>query len=86
MTNIGSIIRARIKLFGQVRVLTAEGRMSGAILLALPPFMLLVMMVLNPDYASKLLHNPMGNKMLVVGGVMELFGWAMIRKIINIEV
>ncbi len=86
LEKIGGIIRDRIKLFGQVKVLTAEGRMSGAVLLVLPPFMLLVMMVINPTYADKLLQNDLGHKMLIGAGVMELLGWAMIRKIITIEV
>ncbi len=86
LEKISTIIRDRIKLFGQVRVLTAEGRMSGIILLGLPPLMLLVMMVLNPEYASKLLEDEMGNKMLIGAGVAEVLGWAMIRKIITIEV
>jgi tight adherence protein B len=86
LEKIGSIIRDRIKLFGQVRVLTAEGRMSGIILLGLPPFMLLVMMVLNPVYANKLIQEPTGHQLLIVAGVMEVLGWAMIRKIISIEV
>ena len=39
LDNIGEIIRSRIKLFGQVRALTAEGRLSGWVLMALPPMM-----------------------------------------------
>ncbi|MEE9296474.1 MAG: type II secretion system F family protein [Phycisphaerae bacterium] len=86
LENIGSIIRARIQLFGQVRVLTAEGRMSGIILLALPPVMILVMMFMNPDYASKLTDTDIGHKLLIGAGVAEFLGWAMIRKIIDIKV
>lgn len=86
LENIGAIIRSRIQLFGQVAVLTAEGRMSGVILLALPPVMILVMIFMNPDYASKLTDTDMGNKMLIYSAVSELLGWAMIRKIIDIQV
>ncbi len=86
LDKIGSIIRARIKLFGQVQVLTAEGRMSGIILLGLPPVMLGVMFVLNPDYANLLLERELGNQMLFVAGAAEILGWALIKKIISIEV
>lgn len=86
LEKIGTIIRGRIRLFGQVKVLTAEGRMSGVVLLALPPVMLFVMMLINPPYANKLLLTDIGHKLLMLSFVMELLGWAMIRKIIAIDV
>ena len=86
LENIGAIIRARIELFGQVAVLTAEGRMSGVILLALPPVMVVVMIFMNPVYAAKLTETDMGNKMLIFSAVSEVLGWLMIKKIVDIQV
>ncbi len=86
LEKIGSIIRERVKLFGQVKVLTAEGRMSGAVLLVLPPFMLGVITLLNPEYADQLFLTSIGNKLLVVSGVSEVLGWLLIKKIVDIKV
>jgi len=86
LNNIGAVIRDRISLFGQVRALTAEGRLSGAVLLALPIIVFFAELQLNPDYASVLLYDPKGRIMLVAASVMMLLGWAMIRKIVNIKV
>ena len=85
LDNIGSVIRDRIKLQGLVRSLTAEGRLSGWVLLALPVIMLIAEMLLNPNYADELLATDTGHKMLLAAGISQLFGLAMIRKIVNVK-
>lgn len=86
LENIGTIIRERIKLFGQVQALTAEGRLSGWILMALPPIMLLVILFLNPDYGKILLFTEIGRYLIGGAAVSQLLGLIMIRKIVQIEV
>jgi tight adherence protein B len=86
LDKIGSIIRQRIELFGQVKALTAEGRLSGWVLLALPVLVFFVSLHLNPDYAGMLIHDKDGKLMLYMAIVMQLLGMAMIRKIVNIKV
>ncbi len=86
LDKIGHLIRERIDLFGTVQVLTAEGRLSGAVLLALPVVVLLALTQVNPDYINTLFFDPTGKMMLTVAGVMQLMGWAMIKKIVNIKV
>ncbi len=86
LDKIGSIIRDRVKLHGTVKALTAEGRLSGYVLLALPVVVFLAMLKVNPDYAMVLLEHPQGQMMLTTAIVMQLMGWAMIKKIINIKV
>ena len=86
LDNIGEIIRSRIKLFGQVRALTAEGRLSGWVLMALPPTMMLVLLFINPDYANRLLQTELGNKLLMFAGISQMFGLIMIKKIVTIDV
>lgn len=86
LENIGTIIRARIKLFGQVRALTAEGRLSGWVLMALPPIMLVVLLFLNPSYANRLLETDIGHWLLTGAGTSMLLGLLMIKKIVKIEV
>src|SRR5262249_7815606 len=86
LDNISSVIRDRIKLYGAVRALTAEGRLSGYVLLALPVVVFIVEMFLNPKYASVMIEDEIGQYMLIGAGVSQLFGLAMIQKIINIKV
>ncbi len=86
LDKIGSVIRDRIQLFGMVKALTAEGRLSGYVLLALPPLVFFVMLFVNRDYANMLIDTPAGRMMTTVAIVMQLMGWAMIKKIVNIKV
>lgn len=86
MDKIGRVIRDRIELFGTVKALTAEGRLSGYVLLALPVIVFIAMLQINPDYANVLLTESVGQIMLVGAVVMMLMGWAMINKIVNIKV
>jgi tight adherence protein B len=86
LDKIGGVIRDRIKLFGTVQALTAEGRLSGYVLLALPPLVFGVMMFINREYALMLIDDPRGRMMLTTAGTMQLMGWAMIKKIVNIKV
>lgn len=86
LDKIGAVIRDRIKLHGTVQALTAEGRMSGGVLLALPILVYLAMLKINYDYAMMLVYHPTGQIMAVAAIVMMLMGWVLIRKIINIKV
>jgi tight adherence protein B len=84
--NISHIIRGRLKLAGQVRVLSAEGRMSAWILGALPFAVALGMAVLNPKYLSLLWTDPIGARLLWIAAGMIVFGVLWLRKVIHIHV
>jgi tight adherence protein B len=86
LDKIGYIIRERFKIWGQVQALTGEGRLSGVVLLALPPVLFVVVYRMNPEYMMPLFQDPMGRKMLFFGGVMQILGAVAIRKIVNIKV
>ena len=86
LDNISGVIRGRIELQGLVRGLTAEGRLSGWVLFALPFLVFAGSMYLNPEYGRTLLEDPRGQMMLMVAGGMQLMGIAMIRWIVNIKV
>ena len=86
LDKIGKVIRDRIQLFGTVQALTAEGRLSGWVLLALPVVVFFVSLVLNPEYSSVLLNTDTGRMMLGTAIAMDLMGLAMIKKIVNIKV
>jgi tight adherence protein B len=86
LDKIGHLIRERFQIFGQVQALTGEGRLSGIVLLALPPVLFAVVYRMNPDYLMLLFTDELGKKMLVGGVVMQLLGALAIRKIVNIRV
>jgi tight adherence protein B len=86
LEKIGHLVRERFRIWGQIQALTGEGRLSGVVLLALPPLLLGVTYYLNPDYISLLFTDPMGRKMLAGAAVMQVAGAVVIKKIINIKV
>jgi tight adherence protein B len=86
LDKIGELVRERFRIWGQVQALTGEGRLSGIVLLALPPVLFATVWYLNPEYVMVLFTDPMGKKMLAGGVVMQILGALVIRKIVNIKV
>jgi tight adherence protein B len=86
LDNISSVIRDRIKLFGTVKALTAEGRLSGYVLLALPIVVFVLELAINPTYANVMLDEKIGQYMLIGAAVSQVLGLCMIQKIVNIKV
>ena len=84
--NISPIIRSRLKLLAQVRVLSAEGRMSAWILGLLPFGVMLTLTLLNPDYVSLLWTDPTGIRLLWYAAGMILLGVLWLRKLIRIRI
>ena len=80
------VIRERIRIEGEIRVRTAQGRLTGWILSLLPVLMLLLTNLINPEYARILLHDPVGHKLLYVGAGLILAGTFFIHRIVNIQV
>jgi len=86
LDKISHLVRERLQLFGQIQALTGEGRMSGAVLLALPPVLFLVMLKLNYDYITILFTDPIGRYLLCGALVSQIVGALLIKKIITIKV
>jgi tight adherence protein B len=86
LDKIGSLIRDRFRIWGQVQALTGEGRLSGVVLLALPFVLFVVVYQLNPKYLMVLFNDPLGTKMLTGAIIMQFLGALVIRKIVNIKV
>ena len=84
--NISHIIRERLKLIAQVRVLSAEGRMSAWILGLLPLIVILLMSMTSPQYISLLWTDPTGVKLLWFGAGMIFIGVLWLRRVIQIRV
>lgn len=86
LDNLAKVIRERFRILGQVKALTAEGRLSGWILCALPPFIFLVLTLLNPHYIEILLATDVGHQMVYAALILQVMGMIVIRKIVNIKV
>ncbi len=86
LDNISTIIRARLKLFGQIRVLSAEGRMSAWILTLLPIGVALVMNVVNPTFIAVLWKDPMGLRLVTIAVLLMIFGIFWMWRIVKIHV
>ena len=84
--NISHIIRERLKLVAQVRVLSAEGRMSAWILGLLPFVVIVLMSITSPKYISLLWTDPTGVKLLWYGAGMILIGVLWLRRVIHIRI
>lgn len=80
------VIRERVRIAGEVRVHTAQGRMTGWILSLLPVILLVLLNIVNPGYSKVLLHNPTGQKLLYAGAGMIAVGAFIIRRIVDIQV
>jgi tight adherence protein B len=86
LDNLSYVIRERFKIQRQVRVYTAQGRLTMLLLMALPPIIILVMEVMNPDFIKPLFYDSIGHVLIVVGVIMQTIGFFLIRKIIQIQV
>jgi tight adherence protein B len=84
--NISELIRARLRLLGTIRVLSAEGKLSAWILTLLPFALGLMLQIVNPEFIGKLWTDPVGIKM--VGGAlfMMVVGIYAMSRIIKIRV
>jgi len=86
LDNLSYVIRERFKIQRQVRVYTAQGRLTMLLLMALPPIIVLIMEVMNPDFIKPLFSDPIGHMLIVVGVILQTIGFFLIRKIIQIQV
>jgi tight adherence protein B len=86
LDNLSHVVRDRFRILGEVRIKTAQGRLTAGILMALPPFMVVMMRFLNPDYVNQLFTDPWGPYMLGGGAILQVIGSIMLWKIVNIEV
>jgi len=85
LDNISETIRERQKIKNELNTLTAQGKLSGSILMLLPVFLGIIIYFLNREYILPLFTTSIGLAMVSAAVVSELFGLLMIRKIINID-
>ncbi|HHW13737.1 MAG TPA: secretion system protein [Firmicutes bacterium] len=86
LDNISFTIRERIRIKGEIKTLTAQGRLSGVIVSLLPVALTALLFAINPKYMSVLFTDPRGRVMVALGTVSALIGAAMVKKITDVEV
>jgi tight adherence protein B len=86
LDSLAQVVRERFKLMRQIRVFTAEGRLSMYILMAMPFIAGFGMYLINPEYMVPMFTDPSGQLALIVAAVMQVIGFLIIRKMIQIKV
>lgn len=79
------VIRERVRVGGQMRIRTAQGRLTGWILCSLPFVMFIGLNFLHPGYGKVLFEDPFGQKMVTYAGGAMAIGIVVIRKIVNVK-
>jgi tight adherence protein B len=77
------VIRERLRIQGEIRVQTAQGRLTGWILSGLPIVMMVLINIVNPGYSNILFTDPTGRKLIYVSVVMLGVGALVIHRIVN---
>jgi len=86
LDNLSYVIRERFKIMRQVRVYTAQGRLTMMLLMGLPPLIVVTMLLTSPAFIRPLFSDPIGHFLVVAGIVLQTLGYFVIRKIIQIQV
>jgi tight adherence protein B len=84
--KIAVVIRERMRLHGRIRSLTAEGRLQGIVVGALPIILLVALAFVDPDMMGRFFSSPGGLGILGLAVVLEILGFLLIRKIMRIDV
>jgi len=86
LDNLSYVIRERFKIQRQVRVYTAQGRLTMMLLMGLPPVIVVAMMMISPAFMRPLFTDPLGHVLIELGIGLQTVGYFVIRKIIQIQV
>jgi tight adherence protein B len=86
LDNLAYVIRERFKIRRQLRVITAQGRMSGYVLAVMPVAVGCAIYLLNRSYMELLFTHPIGKIMLVAAIMLQMMGYFWIRRIVDIDI
>lgn len=85
LTMIGRMIRERFSLRREIRIHTAQGRLSGVILILLPIALAIMIQILNKDYLKILYDDPIGLYMILIVIVLQVIGIYFIKRIVRLK-
>ena len=86
LDGTAAVIRDRFRILRDVRTMTAQARLSGLILMALPIAMAIIVWVLAPDYLQGLYEDPIGRYLIPIALSMQIIGGLIMRRIVDIKV
>jgi tight adherence protein B len=85
LDKLSALIRERFTIRRQIKVVSAHGRATGWVLVALPPAVALALFFMAPDHIMTLFRDPIGIQLTVGGIILQILGTVAIRRIVNIE-
>jgi tight adherence protein B len=86
LDGTAAVIRDRFRILRDVRTMTAQGRLSGLILTLLPLVLIGIIMVIAPDYLRGLAADPVGKYLIVISALLQVSGFFIMRRIVDIKV
>src|SRR5271154_2250541 len=86
LDGLSRVIRDRFRIYREVKTRTAQGRLTAAILISLPPSMMIILGFVNPNYMRVLFTDPLGPTIIAIAASMQVIGSAVLWKIIHFEV
>jgi tight adherence protein B len=85
LDNIATVIRDRFRVKRQIRVISAHARMTGFVLMAVPPALAFMLFLINPGHIKVLTDSPLGMRMIYAAIIMQVTGSLIIRKMVKLE-
>ncbi|HEX5109963.1 MAG TPA: type II secretion system F family protein [Vicinamibacterales bacterium] len=85
LDNLSSVIRDRQRVKRQMRVLSAHGRITGWVLVCLPPCLAVALMATSPEHRAAMFGQTLGIQMMIAAAVLQLIGTVLINRIVNVE-
>lgn len=86
LDNVAHTMRERERIRGEIRTLTSQQRMTGFVIGGIPIGLLLIFSIISPQFTSLLFTDSLGRMLLTAAAVSEVIGFAVIQKIVNIEI
>lgn len=85
LDNLAALVRERSRVRRQVRVASAHGRITGWVLSLMPPVLAAVMFFVAPQHMRTFVEDPLGVRMIIAAGILQLIGTIAVRRIVNVE-
>jgi tight adherence protein B len=86
LDGLSKVIRDRFRIHRDIKTRTAQGKLTALILIAIPPLMMVLLTMLNPEYMQTLTFDPAGPTILAIAGTLQVIGSAILWRIIHIDV
>jgi tight adherence protein B len=85
LDNIATVIRDRFKVKRQIRTVSAHARMTGFVLIGVPPSLAFMLFLINPDHLRALTNSPLGMQLIYAAIILQVLGTLTIRKMVKLE-